>query len=163
MTSSVEQLVEQAQLAQRAGELDRAESLYSDARARALADEDVRLAAMIARSLGVISLMRGDHDQTLRHYRTSLDEFRTIGAAKHVLTALSDTAMLCTDLQRWDDAVSAFEEAVGIADALGDIPEREAGHERQTRSVDVAIQPDASHHTSLGPATRDQHATHGLA
>src|SRR5256885_15894726 len=124
MTSSVEQLVEQAQLAQRAGELDRAESLYSDARARALADEDVRLAAMIARSLGVISLMRGDHDQPLRHYRTSLDEFRTIGAAKHVLTALSDTAMLCTDLQRWDDAVGAFEEAVGIADALGDIPER---------------------------------------
>jgi len=124
MTSSVEELIEQAQLAQHEGELDHAESLYSDARARAVENGDIRLAALTARKLGAISLMRGDHDQTLRHYRTSLNEFRAIGAPKEVLTALSDTATLCTDLQRWDDASSAFEEAVGIADALGDIPER---------------------------------------
>lgn len=123
-TPSVEQLIEQAQLAQQAGELDRAESLYSEVRARALEDVDIRVAALMARNLGVISLMRGDHDETLRHYRKSLDEFRTIGAPNEVLTALSDMAMLCTDLQRWDDAATAFEEAVGIADALGDIPER---------------------------------------
>jgi tetratricopeptide (TPR) repeat protein len=124
MTPSVDHLVQQAQLAQHHGELDRAEALYSEARAHSLESGEKRAAAMIARSLGVISLLRGDHDQTLRHYRTSLNEFRALGAPTEVLTALSDTGVLCTDLERWDDAVCAFDEAVEIADALGDITAR---------------------------------------
>ena len=124
MTSSVEQTIEEAQLAQQTGELDRAEALYSDARARAIAAGDARLAAIVARNLGAICLMRGDHDQTLRHYRTSLNEFRALGTPSDVASALTDTGILCTELERWDDAVSAFDEAAEIADALGDIPAR---------------------------------------
>ena len=124
MTPSVEHLIEQAQLAQHQGDLDRAATLYSDARKRAIESGDRCAAAMAARNLGVISLLRGDHDQTLRHYRTSLNEFRALGAPKNVLAALSATGTLCTDLERWDDAACAFDEAVEIADALGDIPAR---------------------------------------
>jgi diguanylate cyclase (GGDEF)-like protein/putative nucleotidyltransferase with HDIG domain len=124
MTPSVDQLIEQAQLAQNHGELERAEALFSRVRGQVIEAGDKRAAALTARRLGVISLLRGDHDQTLRHYRTSLNEFRALGAPKDVLAALSDTGMLCTDLERWDDAACAFDEAVEIADALGDIPAR---------------------------------------
>jgi diguanylate cyclase (GGDEF)-like protein len=105
-------------------DLDAAESMYVEARNHAIDAGETRLAAMTALNLGVISMVRGDHEKTLRHYRTSLAEFRTLGAPKEVLMALNNMGMLCTDLERWDDASRAFEEAVQIADALGDIPAR---------------------------------------
>jgi diguanylate cyclase (GGDEF)-like protein len=106
------------------GDLERAELLYLDARRHAIEAGETRLAAMTALNLGVISMVRGDHDKALRHYRTSLAEFRTLGAPKEVLMALNNMGMLCTDLARWNDAAQAFDEAVQIAEALGDIPAR---------------------------------------
>jgi len=109
---------------QEQGHLDLAEGLYLEARSHAIDASETRLAAMTAQNLGVISMIRGDHEKALRYYRTSLAEFRTLGAPKEVLTALNNMGMLCTDLERWDDASRAFEEAVQIAEALGDIPSR---------------------------------------
>ena len=106
------------------GNLDRAEALYLEARTHAIDSGETRLAAMTAQNLGVISAIRADHEKALRYYRTSLAEFRTLGAPKEVLTALNNMGILCTDLERWDDAARAFEEAVQIAEALGDIPSR---------------------------------------
>ncbi|MGH9887435.1 MAG: tetratricopeptide repeat protein, partial [bacterium] len=106
------------------GNLDQAEALYLDARSHAIDAGETRLAAMTAQNLGVISAIRADHEKALRYYRTSLAEFRTLGAPKEVLTALNNMGILCTDLERWDDATRAFEEAVQIAEALGDIPSR---------------------------------------
>ncbi len=106
------------------GDFDVAESGYTEARGHAVEAGETRLAAMAALNLGVIAMFRGDHEQTLRYYRTSLAEFRTLGAPKEILQALNNMGMLCTDLERWDDASAAFEEAVQIADALGDIPAR---------------------------------------
>jgi hypothetical protein len=109
---------------QQLGHLDRAEALYLQARTYAIDAGETRLAAMTAQNLGVIAAVRGDHEKTLRYYRTSLASYRTLGAPKEVLGALNNMGMLCTDLERWDDASRAFEEAVQIADALGDIPSR---------------------------------------
>jgi len=109
---------------QRQGNLDLAEALYLEARSHAIDAGETRLAAMTAQNLGVISNVRGDHEKALRYYRTSLAEFRTLGAPKEVLAALNNMGMLCTDLERWDDAARALEEAVQIAEALGDIPSR---------------------------------------
>jgi diguanylate cyclase (GGDEF)-like protein/putative nucleotidyltransferase with HDIG domain len=106
------------------GNLDQAEAHYLEARSHAIDAGETRLAAMTAQNLGVISAIRADHEKALRYYRTSLAEFRTLGAPKEVLTALNNMGMLCTDLERWDDAARAFEEAVQIAEALGDIPSR---------------------------------------
>lgn len=114
----------QAAVHQQLGDLDKAEELYLEARAHAIDASETRLTAMAAQNLGVISAVRGDLEKTLRYYRASLAEFRTLGAPKEVLLALNNMAMLCTDLERWDDAARAFEEAVEIADALGDVPAR---------------------------------------
>ncbi len=109
---------------QRQGHLDEAERLYLEARGHGIESGETRLAAMTAHNLGVIAAVRGDQEKALRYYRTSLAEFRTLGAPKEVLTALNSMGMLCTDLERWDDAARAFEEAIQIAEALGDIPSR---------------------------------------
>src|SRR3954470_16748513 len=106
------------------GNLDQAEALYLDARSHAIDAGETRLAAMTAQNLGVISAIRADHEKALRYYRTSLAEFRTLGAPKEVLLGLNNMGILCTDLERWDDANRAFEEAVQIAEALGDLPAR---------------------------------------
>jgi diguanylate cyclase (GGDEF)-like protein len=114
----------QAIVFQQQGEYDKAEALYIEARTYAIDAGETRLAAMAAQNLGVISMVRGDHEKTLRHYRTSLAEFRTLGAPKEVLSALNNMGMLCTDLERWDDAARALEEGVQIAEALGDVTTR---------------------------------------
>ncbi len=115
---------DQASLIQQAGDFDRAEALHLEARSHALAAGETRLAGHSAKSLGVIAATRGDHEKALRFHRTSLAEFRTLGAPTDVLSALNDMGTLCTELERWDDAARAFDEAAQIADALGDIPAR---------------------------------------
>ncbi len=115
---------EQAGVHRRLGQLDRAESLYSEARTRALDTQEIRLAAMAAQSLGTIALVRGDHDKALRHHRASLAEYRSLGVPKEVLGSLRDMGQLCVELERWDDSARAFDEGAQIAEALGDIAER---------------------------------------
>jgi diguanylate cyclase (GGDEF)-like protein/putative nucleotidyltransferase with HDIG domain len=114
----------QGNVEQQQGHLDQAEALYLQARTHAIDSGETRLAAMTAQNLGVIAAVRGDHEKTLRYYKTSLASYRTLGAPKEVLGALNNMGMLCTDLERWDDANRAFDEALQIAEALGDIPAR---------------------------------------
>lgn len=114
----------QGNLEHQQGHLDQAEALYLRARSHAMDSGETRLAAMTAQNLGVIAAVRGDHEKTLRYYKTSLAAYRTLGAPKEVLGALNNMGMLCTDLERWDDATRAFDEAMQIAEALGDIPAR---------------------------------------
>ncbi len=115
---------EQAGIHRRLGQLDRAESLYGQARSGALATQEVRLAAMAAQSLGTIALVRGDHDKALRHHRASLAEYRSLGVPKEVLGSLRDMGQLCIELERWEDSARALDEAAQIAEAFGDIAER---------------------------------------
>jgi diguanylate cyclase (GGDEF)-like protein/putative nucleotidyltransferase with HDIG domain len=115
---------EQAEVHHRLGNLDRAEALYLEARSRAVNTHETRLAAMTAQSLGVIALVRGDHDKALRHHRASLAEYRSLGVPKEVMGSLCGMGALCIDLERWEDSARAFDEAAQIAEALGDIAQR---------------------------------------
>jgi diguanylate cyclase (GGDEF)-like protein len=115
---------EQADIHRRVGRLDRAETLYLEARGRALDTAETRLAAMAAESLSVIAMVRGDHDKALRHQRASLAEYRALGVPKEVLGSLRGMGQLCIELERWEDSARAFDEAEQIAEALGDLPER---------------------------------------
>ncbi len=115
---------EQAGVHRRLGQLDRAESLYIETRSRALTTQDTRLAAMAAESLGMIALVRGDHEKALRHHRASLAEYRALGVPKEVLASLRGMGQLCIELERWEDSARAFDEGAQIADALGDMADR---------------------------------------
>jgi diguanylate cyclase (GGDEF)-like protein len=115
---------DQASLLQQAGDFERAEALHLEARSHALIAGETRLAGVAAKNLGTIAATRGDPEKALRYHRTSLAEFRTLGAPKEVLDALNDMGVLCTELERWDDAARAFDEAAQIADAMGDMSAR---------------------------------------
>jgi tetratricopeptide (TPR) repeat protein len=103
------------------GEIEAAERLYLEARKSALEAADAKLAAMTAQNLGVIANVRGDLPQALQHYETSLVGYRALGLPTDVWGALNNLGMLYTDLQRWDAAERAYEEAVQISTALGDL------------------------------------------
>jgi diguanylate cyclase (GGDEF)-like protein/putative nucleotidyltransferase with HDIG domain len=102
------------------GELERAEALFLDARSHAVTAGDTRLAAATAHRVAMIAQLRGDPETTLRYFRTSLAEFRTLGAPKDVLVTLNHIGKLCVDAERWEEAGRAFEEAVQIAEAVGE-------------------------------------------
>ncbi|HEV8447293.1 MAG TPA: HD domain-containing phosphohydrolase [Gemmatimonadaceae bacterium] len=128
---------EQADIHRRLGNLDRAETLYLQARGRALDTQETRLAAMAAESLSLIAMVRGDHDRALRDHRASLAEYRALGVPKEVLASLRGMARLCTDLERWEDSARTIDEAAQIAEALGDIPER-VRIEAQRAALEIA-------------------------
>jgi diguanylate cyclase (GGDEF)-like protein/putative nucleotidyltransferase with HDIG domain len=102
------------------GDLEKSEALFLDARSHAVTAGDTRLAAGTAQSIALIAQLRGDPEKTLRYFRTSLAEFRTLGAPKDVLMTLNNIGKLCVDGERWEEAGRAFEEAVQIADAMGE-------------------------------------------
>ncbi|MFL5576247.1 MAG: HD domain-containing phosphohydrolase, partial [Gemmatimonadaceae bacterium] len=106
------------------GRLDEAERLFREARASALRAGEAKLAAMTAQNLGVIANVRGDLPRALEHYEASLAHYRALGLAADVWGALNNLGMLYTDLRRWEAAERAFEEALTIAGALGDLGAR---------------------------------------
>ena len=106
------------------GQLDEAEALYERARVNALRAGDSSLAAMTAQNLGVIANIRGEFDTALHHYEASLAAYRTLGLPNDVMVALNNLGLLYTHLQQWDRARNAYQEALQIADVLGNVSTR---------------------------------------
>lgn len=102
------------------GQLDEAEALYQESGRMAQIAGDARLVAMVEQNLGVIASMRGDVPRALRHYRTSLAGYRTLGLDTYVANLLNDIGLAYADLGRWDDAESTYREALALCDTCGD-------------------------------------------
>ena len=102
------------------GDLDEAESLYQQARERAIDAGEAKLAAMTSQNLGVVANVRGDLDLAARHYEASLAAYRELGLAGDVCIALNNLGLLHSQRERWADAARAYDEAYRVADVLGD-------------------------------------------
>src|SRR3954471_22345960 len=105
----------------RQGELDMAESLYVRARETALVAGEQWLAAVTAQNLGGIANIRGDLERALRFYQTGLVEYRNLGSAAEMCGVLNNMGKLYTDMEQWESATRAFDEAAQIARVLGDV------------------------------------------
>ena len=103
------------------GELDIAQGLYERARQAAHRVNDDRLIAMIAQNLGIIANMHGELESALDHYASSLATYRLIGADDYVGLVLNNMAMAFTQLERWDEATAAYEEALAHCERSGDV------------------------------------------
>lgn len=103
------------------GELDAAKRLYLSARELATRSDDASLVAMTSTNLGVIASVRGDHEQALRYFASSLREYRLLGMTRDVCVALNNVGMVQTRLKEWDEAESAFRQAIELAATLGDV------------------------------------------
>jgi putative nucleotidyltransferase with HDIG domain len=81
---------------------------------------DSLLVAMVEQNLGVIANTRGDIPRALRHYRTSLAGYRSLGLDHYVANLLNDLGMAYADLGRWEDAEGTYREALALCEVCGD-------------------------------------------
>jgi putative nucleotidyltransferase with HDIG domain len=103
------------------GELEIAEQHYLRARTAAHRLDDQRLAAMVSQNLGIIANMRGELESALEHYAASLGTYRSLGSDEFVGLVLNNMAMAFAQLERWDEAQAAYEEALNQCERIGDI------------------------------------------
>jgi putative nucleotidyltransferase with HDIG domain len=104
------------------GDLDDAERVFSRASSLATAARDDQLTAMIDQNLGIIASLRGDLVAALDHYAASLATYRAADLRGYVGPVLNNMGLVYTQLERLDEAQSAYDEAVVACTMTGDIP-----------------------------------------
>ena len=106
------------------GNLDDAVELYAKAQQFAAASGEERLKAMIAQNLGIIASMRGDLSAALDHYASSLVTYQTAGLREYVGPLLNNMGLAYTQLERYDEAHAAYDEAIAHCSSTGDTTNR---------------------------------------
>lgn len=114
----------QAIVSQHLGRLDDALDGYEDALSTAREAGDQRLEALVENNLGIIATIRGDVDTALEHYLRALGGFRGLAMEDEMARALNNLGMIYTDLQCWSEAEAAFDEAIEMCAASGNLPSR---------------------------------------
>ena len=106
------------------GNLDDAVEFYAKAQQFAAASGEERLKAMIAQNLGIIASMRGDLNAALDHYASSLVTYQTAGLREYVGPLLNNMGLAYTQLERYDEAHAAYDEAIAYCSSTGDMTNR---------------------------------------
>ena len=102
------------------GSLDDAKRLYLMARESAHKSGESRLAAMTASNLGVIAHVRGEEQEALSYYESSLTDARAAGRADQAITALCNLGQLNTQSGRLEAANRDLLEARELSTVIGD-------------------------------------------
>ena len=114
---------------QTGGDLDRAESMYTEARLTAQSIGDAEALAMIDQNLGTVASIRGDLPRALRAFHLSLDGYRALGMRDQAAQVLNNIGLAYSDLGELDRAEEAYTEA-----------EQTFGEERDnTNKLNVAL------------------------
>jgi len=103
------------------GDLDSAKRLYLSAREYAIRSDEAPLVAMTSTNLGVVASVRGDHEQALRYFESSLREYRLLGMTRDVCIALNNVGLVQTRLQAWQESEASFRQALQLAQELSDV------------------------------------------
>ena len=114
---------------QTGGDLDLAESRYTEARITAQSIGDAEALAMIDQNLGTVASIRGDIRRALAAFKLSLDGYRALGRRDQAAQVLNNIGLAYSDLGQLDRASEAYAEA-----------ERTFGEEHdQTNKLNVAL------------------------
>jgi putative nucleotidyltransferase with HDIG domain len=105
----------------RQANLDEAKRLFLLARTSALRSGEARLAAMTASNLGVIATVRGDEQDALQYYQSSLVDARGAGLADQASVALINLGLLHMHSGRLELADTRMQEARDISSVIGDL------------------------------------------
>jgi diguanylate cyclase (GGDEF)-like protein/putative nucleotidyltransferase with HDIG domain len=105
-----------------AGDLGGAEGEAARARDWAHRAGDLREVAQCLRTLGALTVARGDLAGGIALCETALADFRALGQASELGATLVSLGELYDDARRWDASDSAFQEAASVAAGLGDPP-----------------------------------------
>ncbi|HMF88708.1 MAG TPA: HD domain-containing phosphohydrolase [Gemmatimonadaceae bacterium] len=96
---------------QTAGDLDRAEMMYREARGTAESIKDSEAMAMIDQNLGTVASIRGDIYEALEAFQRSLAGYRALGMRDHAAQVLNNIGLAFTDLGELEQAEAAYAEA----------------------------------------------------
>ena len=96
---------------QTGGDLDLAESMYTEARVTAQSIRDAEALAMIDQNLGTVASIRGDVRRALEAFHLSLDGYRTLGMKDQAAQVLNNIGLAYSDLGELDRAAAAYAEA----------------------------------------------------
>ncbi|MFL5622213.1 MAG: HD domain-containing phosphohydrolase [Gemmatimonadaceae bacterium] len=96
---------------QTGGDLDRAESMYTEARITAQSIRDAEALAMIDQNLGTVASIRGDIPRALEAFHRSLEGYRTLGMRDQAAQVLSNIGLTYSDLGELERAEAAYVEA----------------------------------------------------
>lgn len=96
---------------QTGGDLDRAESMYTEARITAQSIRDAEALAMIDQNLGTVASIRGDVRRALEAFHLSLDGYRTLGMRDQAAQVLNNIGLAYSDLGELERAAAAYAEA----------------------------------------------------
>jgi putative nucleotidyltransferase with HDIG domain len=96
---------------QTGGDLDRAESMYTEARQTAESIGDAEALAMIDQNLGTVASIRGDMWSALEAFHRSLDGYRNLGMRDQAAQVLNNIGLAYSDLGQLDRAETAYTEA----------------------------------------------------
>ena len=96
---------------QTGGDLDRAESMYTEARVTAQSIGDSEALAMIDQNLGTVASIRGDLPRALEAFHLSLAGYRALGMRDQAAGVLNNIGLAYSDLGQLDRAAQAYTEA----------------------------------------------------
>ena len=108
-------------LAHGRGDLDEAERLYLRANALGRDAQDDVLQGHTEQNLGILANIRGDLNAALVRYRTALEHLSRAEHSRGRISALNNLGMLHVDLGRLDEADAFFQQALAIAEQVGDV------------------------------------------
>lgn len=108
-------------LALRRGDINGAANLFTDSLAIADGCGESRLVGMLQQNLGIVADIRGNPAAALAHYRVSLRTFETTNDLQPMCWVLSNLGYLFMKEERYEEASAAYERALGIARARGDL------------------------------------------
>ena len=96
---------------QTGGDLDLAESMYTEARITAQSIRDGEALAMIDQNLGTVASIRGDARRALEAFHLSLDGYRALGMNDQAAQVLNNIGLAYSDLGELERAETAYSEA----------------------------------------------------
>ncbi|MEO6877584.1 MAG: tetratricopeptide repeat protein, partial [Gemmatimonadaceae bacterium] len=108
-------------LAARRGDVNRAADMMTEALALAERCGETRLIGMIQQNLGILADMRGNPAASLAHFRMSLRTFESAKDLQLVAWSLTNLGYHHVKEERFDEAESVLNRALGIARERGDL------------------------------------------
>ncbi len=96
---------------QTGGDLDLAESRYTEARLTAQSIGDAEALAMIDQNLGTVASIRGDMNRALSAFKSSFEGYRKLGRRDQAAQVLNNIGLAYSDLGDLESAAQAYAEA----------------------------------------------------
>jgi len=114
-------LNQMSSIALRRGDLTEAANTLSDALVLAGRSGETRLIGMIQQNLGIVADIRGNPAAALAHYRVALRVLEETKDPQAICWVLNNLGYLLVREGNFDEARDAFERALGLARARGDL------------------------------------------